>query len=235
MSTLYVVPTPIGNLEDITIRAVNVLKSTNILLCEDTRNTRKLMVALGIDPSGKIMIPYFEHNERKKLLEVLNMLKNGEDLALVSDAGMPLISDPGYPLIREIRQNHPDIKLEILPGASSILNALVASGFPTDKFTFLGFVPRKPNDKKRFFGSAIESAKVLKSTFIFFESPLRFSATAEVLVELLPAEAEICVCRELTKKFETVFVTKASNFVQYVKDHEKALKGETVVLFHIID
>jgi 16S rRNA (cytidine1402-2'-O)-methyltransferase len=235
MPILYVVPTPIGNLEDITIRAIKALTHNNVLLCEDTRNTRKLLTALNIDSSRKVMLPYFEHNERRKLLEVLNMLKNGEDIVLVSDAGMPLISDPGYPLIHEIRTNHPDIKLEILPGPSSILNALVSSGFPTDKFTFLGFVPRKPNDKKKFFESALESSKVLKSTFIFFDSPLRFSATAEAMVEILPSNAEICVCREMTKKFETVFVATAGNFMEFIKNNAKALKGETVVLFRFID
>src|SRR3990167_7795815 len=150
MAKLYIVPTPIGNVKDITERAREVLSSTEIILSEDTLVTKKLLRLLDIDYSNKQFITYFEHNERKRLDDVISLL-NVHDAALVTDAGTPLLSDPGFPLVRALRSNHPDIKIEVLPGATSITTALVSSGFPTDKFIFMGYISRRPADRRKMF------------------------------------------------------------------------------------
>ena len=231
--TLYIIPTPIGNIKDITLRALEVFKENEIFLCEDTRVTKKLLDLLNIDSADKKFIPYFEHNERKKISEVVDLLKSGRDLILVSDAGTPLVSDPGFPLIRKLRElNDSEIKIVVLPGATSVTTALVSSGFPTDKFTFLGYIPRKPADRRKIFKSVIKSHMHIKSSYIMFESAVRIKSTLTVVKEIFKKNVEVCVCRELTKKFEELSFYKIESLDV---NKYKEPKGELVVLLRFID
>lgn len=239
MSTLYVVPTPIGNVKDITVRAKEVLTDIEIVLSEDTRVTSKLLKLLEIEPN-KNLISYFEHNERKKLDFVLDLLKQGNDVALLSDAGTPLLSDPGFPLIREIRklqkedpENYSEIKVEVLPGATSVTTALVASGFPTDKFTFLGFTPRKPSDKKKMFRAVRKANDQLKASFILFENQYRLLSTLNLMKELLGKNVDVCICKELTKLHETIEYGRIEDVIELVEKNKISLKGEIVLVFNL--
>ncbi|MFC4403560.1 16S rRNA (cytidine(1402)-2'-O)-methyltransferase [Gracilibacillus xinjiangensis] len=190
--TLYVVPTPIGNLEDITMRALRILKEADLVLAEDTRNTGRLLHYFEIK---KPMLSYHEHNKIERQQEILEKLHSGESLALVSDAGMPGVSDPGYEIIKAAIQQ--DISVIVLPGANAALCALVGSGLPTDHFYFYGFLPRKNKDKNE----ALDYLKKLEKTFILYESPHRISATLSDLFESL-GDRQVSIARELTKKFE---------------------------------
>ena len=190
MGILYLVSTPIGNRADISLRALETLKKTEILLCEDTRKTKMLLEFYEI--FGPQLVSYYEPVEEAKIPQVIEWLKDGKIISLVSNAGTPLISDPGFKLVREcVRQK---IKVEAIPGASALLAALTISGLPTDKFTFLGFLPKKDGKKEKLL-------KEIKYTTIAYESPYRLVKTLEMLNKLM-AEAEVVICRELTKKFE---------------------------------
>lgn len=239
MSILYVVPTPIGNIKDITIRAKEVLNETEVILSEDTRVTRKLLSLLEIE-GNKNFVSFFEHNERQKVDYVLDLLKQGNNIALVSDAGTPLLSDPGFPLIRELRSlqktdkdNYSDIKIEVLPGASSITTALVSSGFPTDKFTFLGFAAHKPADKKKLLKSVRKSADHLKSTYVLFETQHRILSTLKFIKEIIGKNAQVCLCRELTKLHESIEYGSVSEIIELVEKKKINLKGEMVLVFTV--
>jgi 16S rRNA (cytidine1402-2'-O)-methyltransferase len=241
MSTLYIVPTPIGNIKDITIRAKEVLDQTNTILSEDTRMTRKLLSLLGIE-ANKNFISFFEHNERQKTDYVIELLKSGQDMALVSDAGTPLLSDPGFPLIREIRklqktdvETFKDIKIEVLPGASSITTALVSSGFATDKFTFLGFGSHKPADKKKLFKQVKKSGEQLKVTYIMFETQHRILSTLNFMKEILGRNVQVCLCRELTKLHESLEYGNVSDIIELVEKKKIDMRGEMVLLFTLKD
>ncbi len=238
MSILYIVPTPIGNIKDITVRAKEILEQTNTILSEDTRMTRKLFSLLGIE-ANKNFISFFEHNERQKTGFVIELLKSGQDIALVSDAGTPLLSDPGFPLIREIRKlqktdsdDFADIKIEVLPGASSITTALVSSGFPTDKFTFLGFASHKPADKKKLLRQVKKSANHIKATYIMFDTQHRILSTLNFIKEILGKNTSVCLCRELTKLHESIEYGNVSDIIEMVEGKKIDMRGEIVLLFN---
>ncbi len=188
---LVVVPTPIGNLEDITLRALRYLREADLIACEDTRRTGRLLAHYGIKKS---LLAYHEHNEKRLAPELAEKARTAL-VALVSDAGTPLVSDPGYRLLRVCIEG--GVEVEVLPGPSAAMTALVASGLPTNAVVFLGFPPRKGREREEIFGRIARE----EATFIFFESPRRLAKT----LEELPAEAPVAVCRELTKLHEEVF------------------------------
>jgi 16S rRNA (cytidine1402-2'-O)-methyltransferase len=189
---LYVVATPIGNLGDITLRALEVLKSVDLVAAEDTRHSGMLMKHFGIK---KPFISYHEHNEAKRTAELVEHLAAGENVALITDAGTPGLSDPGLRLVRECIQR--ELLFTIIPGPSSILTALVGSGFSTEKFSFRGFLPVKTGQRERELRAAAES----RETIIFFESPYRLTKTLAACIDVMP-DRQLCIARELTKKFE---------------------------------
>ncbi len=189
---LTLVPTPIGNLGDITLRALQVLKTADLVAAEDTRHSGILLRHYDI---RKPLLSYHEHNEARRTAELLERLKAGEHVVVITDAGMPSISDPGLRLLRACQ--HEGIDYTVLPGPSSLLTALVGSGFPTDAFYFGGFLPQKSGGRER----ALIEAGTREVTNIFFESPYRLVRTLEALARLLP-DREVCVARELTKQFE---------------------------------
>ncbi len=191
---LYLVPTPIGNLDDITYRAIKVLSAADYILAEDTRTTQSLLTHYGL---VKDIRSFHDHNEHGRLPAVLADLQAGRDIALVSEAGMPGISDPGFLLVRACRQA--DIELTVLPGACALINALVASGIPTEPFHFEGFLPHKKGRQTR-----LKYLADLPSTFILYESPHRFLRCLEELITGCGPGRQVAVCRELTKKFEEV-------------------------------
>ncbi len=191
MPTLYIVPTPIGNLEDITLRALRILREVSLIAAEDTRTTRVLLQHYEIHTP---LTSYHEHNKLAKLDAIFTALETG-DVALVSDAGTPGISDPGYELIRQAIEQ--GIRVEVLPGASAITTALVGSGLPTDGFVYLGFLPRKDRALHDF----LESVALERRTLIAYESPNRLIDTLKI-IQAVFGERQICVARELSKKFE---------------------------------
>lgn len=222
---LYIVPTPIGNIKDITFRAVEVLRRVNVILCEDTRVTRKLLGLLDIDFLQKRFISYFEHNEERKMPEVLEMLEDGIDVAVVSDAGTPVISDPGYKLVRTVVRDHPDIKVEVLPGAGSITTALVRSGFPPDKFAFVGYVPRKDSHRAKLWEKMTNDF-----TYVAFESGHRIQSTLKSLDEFFDNKALVCLCQELTKMHERMEFGSARELLAKLEGARIDLRGELVLL-----
>ncbi len=230
MGTLYIVATPIGNLQDISLRAVETLSSVDFILCEDTRTTGILIRSIQNKfPDKKIkarLISYYEENEMKRIPEVLQMLNKDFNFALVSDAGTPAISDPGFKLIRDCMLL--EIKVVSIPGASSVISALVTSGLPTDKFMFLGFLPKKPGHRKDLLLNVNKSLKLVKQTVIFFESPFRLLNTLREMYEVF-GDVEVAVARELTKIHEEVRKERLSEAIHHYQDI--TLKGELVVLF----
>lgn len=218
MSKLYVVPTPIGNLDDITLRAVRVLSDVDLILAEDTRTTQVLLRHLGID---KKMWSHHKFNEHSAVEAVARTIESGETVALVSDAGTPGISDPGFLLVRTCLEH--GIEIETLPGATAFVPALVDSGFPCDRFCFEGFLPAKKGRAKRLRQLAGE-----ERTMIFYESPYRVVKCLEQFAEVFGEDRRVSVSREITKKFEqTVRGTVAE-----VLDHFRATepKGEFVIV-----
>ncbi len=238
MGILYIVPTPIGNLKDITLRAIEIFKSESLFLSEDTRVTRKLLSLLEIDYSDKKFISFFDHNEERRISSVLEILQSGQNVVLVSDAGTPLLNDPGFKLVREIRLISSDsgepckIKVEVLPGATSITTALVASGLPTDKFTFIGYFPRKNGKKEHFVENLIEANKLLKTTYIGFESPYRVISTLETLKKVCPRDCVVSICNDLTKLHELAITGPIDMVLSTIKNLEK-IKGEFIISFHV--
>ena len=218
--TLYIVATPIGNLGDITFRAIEVLKQVDVIACEDTRHTKILLSHYGIQ---KTLISYFEHNKEKKARYILRLLDDGKNVALVSDAGTPGISDPGYRVIRDAIDN--EVNVISIPGANAALAALAVSGMPTDRFAFEGFLPNKTTARKK---KLSEFAKK-KSTIICYESPHRLLASLEDMGEVL-GDAELVVAREITKKFEEIKRGNASGLLAYFK--QKKVRGEFVVIIN---
>ena len=218
MSKLYLIPTPIGNLEDITLRALRLLKEVDMVLAEDTRTTRKLFTRYEICTT---LAPYHMHNEHKVLNKWIERLKSGETIALVSDAGTPAISDPGFLLVRECVKN--DIEVDCLPGATAFVPALVNSGLPSEKFIFEGFLPSKKGRQTRLKILAEE-----ERTMIFYESPHRIVKTLSQFMEYFGDERIVSVSREISKMFEE---TKRGS-MKYVKEYfeEKKPKGEFVII-----
>ncbi len=194
MSTLFIVATPIGNLADISLRAITVLSNADLILAEDTRVTRTLLEHYNIK---KELLSYHQHSGRGMIEKIISRLKQGQDIALVSDAGTPGINDPGNFLIQEILKEMPEIKVVAIPGANAAISALSISGFPTDKFTFLGFPPHKKG-RQTFFRNIEDIAH----TVVLYESKHRI---IKALEQLKPLNRPLVVCRELTKQFETVY------------------------------
>jgi len=221
LGELFVVATPIGNLKDVTLRALEVLKEVPVVACEDTRRTLKLLSHYGIE--GKRLIAYHEHNEREAAEKIVNLLKEGLSVALVSDAGTPTISDPGYRLVKRAREE--GIRVVPVPGASAVVAALSASGLPTDRFLFYGFLPRKEGKLRE----ALREIASYPFTVVAYESPHRLERTLKILGELYP-EAEVGVYRELTKLNEEFLFGKPSEVLKELKEEGK-LKGEIVLLF----
>lgn len=211
---LYVVPTPIGNLEDITYRALHVLKKATIIAAEDTRNTKKLLNHFDIKTP---LISYHEHNKFAREEQLINRIKNGEMIALVSDAGMPAISDPGYELVQAVIQH--DQKAIVLPGANAALCALVGSGLPSDSFYFYGFLPRKKKEKEE----ELERLKRLQATLLFYESPFRIKETLQSMQRVF-ANRKVVLARELTKRFEEYVRGDIDELVNWIETNE--IKGE---------
>lgn len=215
---LYIVPTPIGNLEDITLRAITVLKTADLILAEDTRTTVFLLKHLQIE---KPLKSYHQHNEHKVLDELIETLNGGKNIALVSDAGTPGISDPGFLLIRECIAN--GLKVTTLPGATAFVPALVNSGFPTNEFSFYGFLPQKKGRQTKLKMLAEET-----KTFVVYESPFRLIKLLEEFKEFLGEHRRISVSRELSKMFEENIQGTASELIRHFSS--KTVKGEIVVV-----
>jgi 16S rRNA (cytidine1402-2'-O)-methyltransferase len=238
MGTLYLVATPIGNLEDITIRALKVLASVDGIACEDTRKTGMLLKLLRERfpeyyqqteelRANQRLFSYFEQNEKQRIPEIINALKNDINVAVVSDAGTPAISDPGFRLIRAcLAEGLPVVSV---PGASAVTSALVASGLPTDKFLFLGYPPHKGGKRMQLYRALQKSLKEVKSTVILFEAPHKLVKTLEEIKEVF-GDIEITLARELTKVHEEVKSQKISEWLlKYAKVNPK---GEFVLLFN---
>jgi 16S rRNA (cytidine1402-2'-O)-methyltransferase len=218
MSKLYIVPTPIGNLEDITFRAIRILKECDLILAEDTRNTVHLLRHLQID---KPLKSYHQHNEHKILEELISLIQQGKNIALVSDAGTPAISDPGFLLVRACIEAN--IPVETLPGATAFVPALVNSGFPCDSFIFIGFLPIKKGRATK-----IKSLQEETKTIILYESPYRLVKTLEEFKNSFGTERKASVSRELTKMFEE---TKRGTFQELITYFSlKTVKGEIVIV-----
>lgn len=227
MGILYVVSTPIGNLEDITLRAIRILGEVETILCEDTRKTGNLIKKLGIVSPAKFL-SYYEANEASRIPQVIKLLEKGQKAALVSSAGTPAISDPGFKLIREAIKKGK--KVVPVPGCSAVLTALVASGLPTDKFLFLGFLPKKEGKRKKILTLLAERDRKIKTTVIIYESPFRLLKTLKEILETI-GNVEIAVCRELTKIHEEIIREKAAVIYQNFK--AKQIKGELTILIKL--
>jgi 16S rRNA (cytidine1402-2'-O)-methyltransferase len=235
MGTLYLVPTPIGNLADITLRSLRTLFDVDIIACEDTRRTgmllEKLLTEFSPNPEDKHkpqLLSYYDQIELQRIPEIISLLQLGKNIALVSDAGTPAISDPGFKLVRECIKEK--LNIVSLPGASSVLTALTVSGLPTDKFLFVGYPPHKPGHRLDFFKNIQASLESMKSTVIFFEAPHKIVRTLGDMASVL-GDCEIVLCRELTKMYEEVRREKISASLAHFK--KTPPKGEFVILFHL--
>ena len=215
---LYIVSTPIGNLEDITLRALKILKEVNLIAAEDTRRTKGLLTHYGI---SKSLTSYFSHNEKEKGEELLNKLKDGENIALVSDAGTPGISDPAYSLIKLALENN--IEVRPIPGPAGAITALSVSGLPTDKFIFEGFLPRKPGKRLKRLESFINEDR----TIIIYESPHRILATLQKIGDIL-GNRPVAVGREMTKVYEEVIRGSVEEVMQKLRG--RTMKGEITLI-----
>ncbi len=219
--SLYIVATPIGNLDDITFRAIETLKTVDIILAEDTRHSKKLLNHYDISTP---MRAFHEHNETQKSTEVINDLLAGKSMALISDAGTPLISDPGYVLVSEAKRA--GVKVVPIPGPSAIISALSASGIASDSFSFFGFLPSKQTARLKM----IQISAHLDETAIFYESPKRILASLLDLQSVLGDERVVCLAKELTKSFETIKTDILPNLIEYLQADDAHQKGEFVIL-----
>jgi len=216
--TLYVIATPIGNLEDITIRAINTLKSIDMIACEDTRRTRILTERYGIN---KQLVSFYSYNQMRKTKHLIEELKKGKNIGLVSDAGTPGISDPGYVIIKAAIEN--EIPVESIPGPAALISALVVSGKPTNKFIFEGFLSNKSGQRRK----RLNELKAESRTIIIYESPHRIEKLLKDILDVFGDRSIACV-RELTKKFEEIKRGKVSEIVEAFT--QKAPKGEFIVI-----
>lgn len=223
MANLYIVATPIGNLQDITLRALETLKSVDLVLCEDTRVTGKLLSHYGISVPK---MSYHANSKISKQDKIIEMLKEGKNLALVSDAGTPAISDPGVMLIKEAKKVlGEDLKVIPIPGASALVSGISVSGIPSPQFTFYGFLPHKKG-RETIFKEIGES----KRTSVFYESPHRILKTLESLNTYLDSKREVVVARELTKIFEEIVSGTPEKVLNYFKENPDKVRGEFVVI-----
>ena len=217
---LYIVSLPIGNSKDITLRAIDCLQNVDEIYCEDTRVTNKI---LSIHSINRGLKNYHDHNGEKVRPRIINKIKDGKSIAIVSDAGTPLISDPGYKLVSELMDN--DLYVTAVPGVSSPITALTLSGLPTNNFYFLGFLPTKIHPKR----NLLEDVKRLKTTIIIFESANKINKTLKDLIDIL-GNNEIAICREVTKKFEEIITGNIKDVAEEVA--LKKLKGEIVIVLY---
>jgi len=215
---LYLVPTPIGNLEDMTLRAIRVLKEVGLILAEDTRTSSNLLRHFGIENQ---LASHHKFNEHKTVASVARQISEGKNVALISDAGTPGISDPGFLLVRECIEN--GIEVECLPGATALIPALAVSGLPSGKFVFEGFLPQKKGKQKLLTALASETR-----TLIFYESPFRLVKTLEQISEYFGNDRKCCICRELTKLYEEVFRGALAEAIDHFS--QKTVKGEIVIV-----
>lgn len=220
MATLYLVGTPIGNLADITYRAVDILRTVDLIACEDTRVTKKLCTHYDIHAPLK---SYHDHNKAQQTEYLIQQLQEGIDIALVSDAGLPLISDPGYELVVAARSN--GIRVETVPGPNAGLTALMASGLPSFTYTFLGFLPRKEKAKY----DLLEQRMFQDSTLIIYESPHRVKDTLKTIYKI-DAQRNVSIGRELTKKFEEIITDKVEKLLMKLDEGDILTKGEFVII-----
>ena len=216
--TLFIVATPIGNLEDITLRALRTLKECDLVAAEDTRRTGVLLKHFEI---SKPLISYFQFNEAKRSEEIISRLKAGEKIALVTDAGSPGISDPGERVVKAAI--NAGLRVEAVPGPAALIAGLTASGLPTDRFYFLGFLPHKSGQRRK----VVESLKAIQDTLVFYESPYRIERLLEELSELLPAR-QVVLGRELTKRYEEFLRGKPAELLAHMR--QRSIKGEFVVI-----
>lgn len=219
-SALYIVPTPIGNLDDITLRAIEVLKNATLIAAEDTRHSKILLDKLGI--SGTRMISCHDHNEEQRADVIIEEVKKGGIVALISDAGSPLINDPGYRVVTICSKA--DVKVVPLPGPCALITALEASALPTDKFMFCGFFPVKEKELTE----TVQALANVDYTAVFYETPRRIIDTMEIVGKVLP-EHDVTLCREMTKTFESFYRLKAKDAVEFLKADADRTKGEFVV------
>ena len=225
-STLYIVATPIGNLNDITFRAVEVLKSVDLILAEDTRHSKKLLSHLDIDTP---LQAFHDHNEREKSQWVVDKLADGQSIALISDAGTPLISDPGYVLVSEAK--NANLKVVPIPGPSALITALSGAGLASDCFTSFGFLPSKQAARIK----SLQGIVSRTETSIFYESPKRILATMLDMLGVLGENREVCLAKELTKAFETIKTDTIPNLIDYLTIDANHQKGEFVILVSAVD
>ncbi len=221
VSTLYIVPTPIGNLGDITLRAIEVLKQVDIIAAEDTRHTGKLLSHFGITTRT---VALHDHNEQQKMEFLIEKLCSGLSVALVSDAGTPLISDPGYHLVSRCRQQN--VKVIPLPGPCAVITALSASGLPSDRFTFEGFLPPKTKGRRDKFAQIADDPR----TLIFYESPHRILDALNDMLHELGADRQVVLARELTKTFETIHGAPLGELISWLGEDRNRVRGEMVLL-----
>ncbi|WP_286267897.1 16S rRNA (cytidine(1402)-2'-O)-methyltransferase [Thalassotalea atypica] len=219
--TLYIVATPIGNLGDITQRALDILAGVDVIACEDTRHTQKLLSHFTIKNNTMSL---HDHNERQRQDQIASMLTEGKSIALVSDAGTPLISDPGFHIVKHLRQQ--ELNVVPIPGACAAIAALSVSGLPTDRFTFEGFLPSKSGARKTVL-SALENET---RTMVFYDAPRRALDTVEDIVSVLGGDRHVAIARELTKTFETVHSDSAENLKTWLAQDPNQLKGEMVLM-----
>ena len=222
MATLYVIGTPIGNLEDTTLRALRVLREAYVILCEDTRVTKRLLEKYEI--KNKQLLAYNEQKSGASAERVIALLQGGKNIALVTDAGTPGISDPGSMLVQKVRETLPEIKIESVPGPSALTAALSVAGVSADSFLFLGFLPHKKGRATLFKEIAEE-----KRTVVFYESPHRIMKALESLKKYVP-ERQVTICRELTKIHEEVVRGTASEDLEYFRNNPEKARGEFVVI-----
>jgi len=220
-ATLYIVATPIGNLGDISQRAIDVLTQVDVIACEDTRHTGKLLSAFSI--KNKTMSLH-DHNERQRQEQVASLLQEGKTIALVSDAGTPLISDPGFHLVRHCRSL--GLNVSPVPGACAAISALSVAGLPTDRFSFEGFLPSKSGARQATLTALADETR----TMVFYDAPRRAIDTVQDIVATLGGERYIVIARELTKTFETIHSDTAENFLAWLEQDANQLKGEMVLI-----
>lgn len=222
MPKFYVVATPIGNMGDITLRAIETLKSVDLILCEDTRETKKILDKYNINNATT---SYHAQSKLSKTDKIFDLLKEGKDLALVSDAGTPGISDPGALLVSKIKENfNDDVQVIPIPGATAVITALSASGLPTHEFTFLGFLPHKKGRETLF-----KEIRDSKRTMVFYESPHRILKTLESLDKFCPTK-KVCIARELTKMYEEFKTGTPKEILSYLIENPVKQKGEFTVV-----
>lgn len=219
--TLYIVATPIGNLTDISQRALDVLSQVDLIACEDTRHTQKLLSTYSIKNRTMSM---HDHNERQRQEHIGNLLSEGKSIALVSDAGTPLISDPGFHLVRYCRQQK--LKVSPIPGACAAIAALSVAGLPTDRFSFEGFLPSKSGARQ----ATLSELANEERTMVFYDAPRRAIDTVSDIVTVLGGERYVVIARELTKTFETIYSDTAENLLAWLNEDPNQLKGEMVLI-----